>query len=164
MLEDGLRNINAFQQRPMWTFDIQCLKHAFQPVELTLHSVSLQLLPHLSVQERKLRATVFSLQCLPRPWGVELHGELYPQWSGYLIVAVLFSLHSCYNLFSVLWPRSGARCPTHCLHADRKKTGSGAATGVGSSLSLWGGFIETLRHKEYYLLVLVSVCLMVGKN
>lgn len=160
MLEDGLRNINAFQQRPMWTFDIQCLKHAFQPVELTLHSVSLQLLPHL-VQKRKLRATVFSLQCLPRPWGEELHGELYPQWSGYLIVAVLFSLHSCYNLFSVLWPRSGARCPTHCLHADRKKNrqrGSDRCWVLAESV----GWIHWDAAAQRILSFSISVCVLNG--
>lgn len=124
----------------------------FNQQNFAAYSVSLGLLPHSLEQNRKLRAAVFSL---PKPWGVVLDGELHSQCSGYFIVAVLSTVHSCYNLFSVPWPRSGVKCQPRC---QPEQTGSGAATNEGCSLIQSGGFIKALRHKGNYLLVLGCVC------
>lgn len=97
---------------------------AFQPAAFPLHSLSLPLLPHSSVQNGKLRAIFFSLPDVcqhPEVWCCM--GKATHNGAVIFLELTLFSVHSCCNLSR---PCSGVRRPARCPHTDETNRQQGS--------------------------------------
>lgn len=83
-------------------------KHALLAAGIKLYSVSLLLLTHSMVQNRNAMGIFFSFCKHPEVW-YRMANSFIMKMLFFLLLAVLFSVHSGYNLFTVPWPCTGVR-------------------------------------------------------
>lgn len=134
-------------------FDVRCLKHAFQPAELTLFRVTPSFTTLISAEQKAEGNCFLSPMCAKTlRCGTAWRALLTMEWLFYSGCIIQSSLMPQFVLRALTMLRFEV---PNSLAAHRPNK---QATNEGNSLILWGGFIKTLRHKEHYVLVLGCVC------